>query len=149
MVAAVLCKIQYIVGVFSSQTQQYQILISVVNCYNQVNNTNSGELCNQDLIWNVMVDRVANLEIWTFILSVYRISSILQDYIWLDFLKISGKSSIRPNSKNHYLHGKKLWVVTGCWKQDATMLLEQHCSWLSTILFNIVDNIVELARNQV
>ena len=32
-----------------------------------------------------------------------------------------------------YLHGKKWWVVTDCWKQDATMLLGQHCSWISTI----------------
>ena len=53
-----------------------------------------------------MVDKVANLEIWTFILSVcvvYKTSSILPDYVWLDFLKISGKSGIWPNSKNHYL----------------------------------------------
>ena len=30
---------------------------------------------------------------------------------------------------------------------DATMLLGQHCSWLATILNNIVEP--ELARNQV
>ena len=42
-----------------------------------------------------------------------------------------------------YTDSKKLWVVTSCWKQDATMLLGQHCSWFQqyrTILLTTLNN---------
>ena len=42
---------------------------------------------------------------------------------------------------------KKLRVVTGCCKQNATLLLGQHCFWLSAILNHMVE--LKFARKQV
>ena len=46
--------------------------------------------------------------------------------------------------RRYIIHGK---FVLGCWKLHSTIGCQQYCTWLSTILNNIVEP--ELAHNQV